>query len=388
MKWRIFLFSGLLFFTGAIFAAESLPDPSALLQTVQTKEATILTWLQLQKGALLAALVKSALAIVICVLLLYLRRKHRKSVRLADILLQPLLLFVTLALCFHFIHPVIQSLPGQSAAAVEMKLFYAGAVLIITWGVLGIITLLNRQVRRFAERNGSTLDDLTLDLAGNILKGTIIFLALLFIGQNIFQLNISALLAGAGVIGLAVALASRDTLSNFFGTIVIAGDSPFRIGDLIKTGAVEGIVEHVGARSSRIRSRDESLYTIPNSLLAADSVCLISRKGLIKYSTELGLIYQTTPEQMETAIRLLHEIADDFHGTDQPEYRPHVYFESFAPYSLNIHLIVWLKAENFTAAEALQNELNRTILQRFNAAGLEFAYPTQTLFMGKDLEKT
>ena len=388
MKWRIILFTGLLFFTGAIFAAESLPDPSALLQTVQAEENTILEWLQLQKGVLLAALLKSALAIVICVLLLYLRRKHRTSVRLADILLQPLLLFVTLALCFHFIHPVIQSLPGQSAAAVEMKLFYAGAALIITWGVLGIITLLNRQVRRFAERNGSTLDDLTLDLAGNILKGTIIFLALLFIGQNIFQLNISALLAGAGVIGLAVALASRDTLSNFFGTIVIAGDSPFRIGDLIKTGAVEGIVEHVGARSSRIRSRDESLYTIPNSLLAADSVCLISRKGLIKYSTELGLIYQTTPEQMETAIRLLHEIADDFHGTDQPAYSPHVYFESFAPYSLNIHLIVWLKAENFTAAEVLRDELNRTILQRFNAAGLEFAYPTQTLFMGKDLEKT
>lgn len=388
MKWWIFLFSGLLFFTGTVFAAESLPDPSALLQTVQAEENTILEWLQLQKGVLLAALLKSALAIVICVLLLYLRRKHRKSVRLADILLQPLLLFVTLALCFHFIHPVIQSLPGQSAAAVEMKLFYAGATLIITWGILGIITLLNRQVRRFAERNGSTLDDLTLDLADNILKGTIIFLALLFIGQNIFQLNISALLAGAGVIGLAVALASRDTLSNFFGTIVIAGDSPFRIGDLIKTGSVEGIVEHVGARSSRIRSRDESLYTIPNSLLAADAVCLISRKGLIKYSPELGLIYQTTPEQLEAAIRLLHEIADNFHGPDQPEYTPHIYFESFAPYSLNIHLIVWLKAETFTAAEALRDELNRTILQKFNAAGLEFAYPTQTLFMGKDPEKT
>ncbi|MBR4883953.1 MAG: mechanosensitive ion channel family protein [Lentisphaeria bacterium] len=387
MFWRLVLWISILFCSTALFA-EDLPDPSALLQAVQAKENTYSTWFLQQKGAIFAALIKSLLTVMIRVLLLYLRRKYRETVKLADILLQPLLLFITLALCFHFIHPVIQSLPGKSAAAVEMKLFYAGATLIITWAILGLITLLNRQIRRFAERNGNTLDDLTLDLTGNILKGTIIFLAMLFIGQNIFQLNISALLAGAGVIGLAVALASRDTLSNFFGTIVIAGDSPFRIGDLIKTGMVEGIVEHVGARSSRIRSRDESLYTIPNSLLAADAVCLISRKGLIKYSPELGLIYQTSPEQMEQAIRLLHEIADDFHGPDQPEYRPHIYFETFAPYSLNIHLIVWLKAENFAAAEALRDELNRAILQKFNAAGLEFAYPTQTLFPGKDPEKT
>lgn len=387
MRLRFFFIPVFLFAATALFA-ESLPDPETLLQTVQKEENTFSSWFRQQKEELPAAFLKTLLTVVICVLLLYLRRKYRETVRLADILLQPLVLFVTLALCFHFLHPVIQSLPGNSAATLEMKVFYAGTALIITWGLLGLITLLNRQIRRLAEKKGNTLDDLVLDLAGNILKGTIIFLALLFIGQNIFQLNISALLAGAGVIGLAVALASRDTLSNFFGTLVIAGDSPFRIGDLIKAGDVEGIVEHVGARSSRIRSRDESLYTIPNSLLTTNTVCLISRKGLIKYSLELGLVYQTSPQKLDMAIRLLHTIADDFHGADPPEYRPHVYFESFAPYSLNLHLIIWLKAESFVKAEALRGELNRMILLRFNAAGLSFAYPTQTLFPGKDPEKT
>ena len=387
MAWRIFFLFPVLF-TGTNLFAETLPAPEVLLQSVQTEENTLVLWFQAQKGAIILAGIKSLLAVTICILLLFLRRKYRESVRLADILVQPLVLFVTLALCFHFLHPVISSLPGNSAATLEMKVFYAGTALIITWGLLGLITLLNRQIRRLAEKKGNTLDDLTLDLAGNILKGTILFLALLFIGQNIFQLNISALLAGAGVIGLAVALASRDTLSNFFGTLVIAGDSPFRIGDLIKAGDVEGIVEHVGARSSRIRSRDESLYTIPNSLLATNAVCLISRKGLIKYSLELGLVYQTSPQKLDMAIRLLHTLADDFHGVDPPEYKPHIYFEAFAPYSLNLHLIIWLKAESFAKAEALKGELNRAILQRFNAAGLSFAYPTQTLFPGKDPEKT
>ncbi len=386
---RQIFFILLFLLTGSILFAETpLPAPEILLQTVQTKENTVFSWIHVQWEAICLSGIKSLLTIAICVLLLRLRRKFRKSVNLTDILVQPLLLFVTLALCFHFLHPVVRSLPGKSGTAFEMKLFYTGATCIITWGVLGLVTLLRRQISLFSRKNGNTLDELTLDLAGNILKGTIVFLALLFIGQNIFLLNISALLAGAGVIGLAVALASRDTLSNFFGTIVIAGDSPFRIGDLIKAGEVEGIVEHVGARSCRIRSRDESLYTIPNSLLAANTVCLISRKGLIKYSLELGLVYQTTPERLETAIRLLHSIADDFHGPDQPEHKPHIYFKEFAPYSLNLHLIVWLKAENFIKAEAFQDELNRMILRQFNAAGLEFAYPTQTLFCGKDPEKT
>lgn len=367
-------------FATATLAAEPLQDPEAVLQTVQKTEHIYLQWLTSHKTALISALTKCFLAIAICCLILYLRKKYRMSFRLADLFLQPLLLFLTLAFCFRFISPVIRTLPGN-AVALEMKLFYTGVTLIITWGIIGLIGQLNRKVRNFAEKKGSSLDDLTLELAGNLAKGTVLFLAILFIGQNIFQINISALLAGAGVIGLAVALASRDTLSNFFGTIVIAGDAPFRVGDLIRTGEIEGIVEHVGARSCRIRTEDESLYTIPNSMLAANAVCLISRKGLIKYTMELGLVYQTSPAQAERAIRILHEIADNFHGTDQPEYKPHIFFAAFAPYALNIRVIVWLKTDSFAQAEKLQDEINSSILLRFNEENLSFAYPTQTLIL-------
>ena len=166
-----FFFIPVFLFAATVLFAESLPDPETLLQTVQTEENTFSSWFRQQKEELLAAFLKTLLTVVICVLLLYLRRKYRESVRLADILVQPLLLFVTLALCFHFIHPVIQSLPGNSATTLEMKVFYAGTALIITWGLLGLITLLNRQIRRMCEKTGLHIKRLTRVAIGKITLG-------------------------------------------------------------------------------------------------------------------------------------------------------------------------------------------------------------------------
>ena len=218
-------------------------------------------------------------------------------------------------------------------------------------------------------------------MIGNTLKIAIAVTAGLFIGQNIFNLNITALLASAGIIGLAIALAAKDTVSNFFGTIVIIADCPYRIGDRIESGRINGIVTHIGMRSTRIMTADESVYTIPNSELTNTPLCNINRRGCIKHVMDLGLTYDTSPEQMEKALRILHEILDDFHGPDTPEQSPHIYFSGFGSYSLNIHVIVWLKTVSFAEEEKLLNELNLAILKRFNEAGLEFAYPTQTLFL-------
>ena len=96
---------------------------------------------------------------------------------------------------------------------------------------------------------------------------------------------------------------------------------------------------------------------------------------------ELGLTYDTSADQMEKALRILHDILDDFHGPDKPGQSPHIYFSGYGAYSLNIRVIVWLKTSSFPEEEKLLNELNMEILKRFNAAGLNFAYPTQTLYL-------
>ncbi len=243
---------------------------------------------------------------------------------------------------------------------------------------------LDRKLREFAGRKDNSLSDLTAGIFGSSLKIIIIITAALFIGQNIFGLNISALLASAGVIGLACALAAKDTISNFFGTLVILTDAPFKPGDRIECGNICGIVKNVGMRSSRIITDDESECTIPNSILTNAALFQRNRRGHLKRIIDLTLTYDTTAVQMDQAVKILHEIMDNFHGPDQKEFEPRIFFSGFGAYSLNIRAIIFFKTESFLLEEQLLHELNSKILHQFNAAGLEFAYPTQTLYCNRD----
>jgi len=295
-------------------------------------------------------------------------------------LVSPTILLAVLISCFLFSLPMLRTLP-VSWYELDLRLFYAALVFAAAWGIFRLISVLDQKIRRLAERDDNSLDKLTVSMIGNTLKIGIALTAILFVGQNIFNLNITALLASAGVIGLAIALAAKETVSNFFGTVVIIADCPFRIGDRIENGKINGIVTHIGMRSTRIMTPDESVYTIPNSMLTDSALCNINHRGVIKLVMDIGLTYDTSPEQMENALRILHEIMDNFHGPDRPGQAPHIYFSGFGAYSLNIHIILWLKTASFVEEEKLRNELNLSILKRFAAAGLNMAFPTQTLYL-------
>ena len=247
--------------------------------------------------------------------------------------------------------------------------------------MLRIVRVVDRRVRRLAEKRSNALDNLTAGIVGSVLKVAIVLTTCLFVGQNIFDINISARLASAGVIGLALALAAKDTVSNFFGTLVIVVDTPFRIGDRIECGSVCGIVQSVGMRSSRIVTDDGTRCTVPNSTLTNAAVFQRNRRGHLKRVIDLALTYETTPEEMEQAVKILHKIMDDFHGRDMAEFRPRIFFSSFGAWSLDLRCIIFFKTESFEEEEALLSELNFAILREFDAAGLQFAYPTRTVYM-------
>jgi len=298
-------------------------------------------------------------------------------------LVRPLILLLTLVSCFFFFQPLLKSMPRRWYEW-DMRFFYAAVVLVMLWGVLRLISVLDGRIRVFARRNDNSLDDLTIGMLGATLKIAIAATALMFICQNIFDLNITALLAGAGVVGLAVALAAKDTVSNFFGTLVIVADSPFRLGDRISAGGVDGIVVHVGMRSSKIATDDESLCTVPNSVLANALVRKSNRRGYLKHVLDIGLSYDTTAEQMKRAMDILHEIMDDFHGPDDREHAPHVFFSGFSDSALTIRAIIWLKCDSFADEEPLLTELHLEVLKRFAEAGLDIAYPTSTVYLAGD----
>lgn len=374
--------------------SQNLISPEEIVQRIDTDAKKTKTWFSRERDNIFHFLIGSALSIFAGAVLAwglhriatgYIRKKDRQECmplpwEILEVISSPLILLGVVLCSFLFFIPLLKSLP-KNLHEIDMRCFYATFTLIIAWSIFRIVSVMDKKIRKIADAGNNTIDHLTMSMIGNTMKIAIAVTAILFIGQNIFHLDITALLAGAGVIGLAVALAAKDTVSNFFGTIVIIADAPFRLGDRIRVGEINGIVTHVGMRSSKIMTENESLYTIPNSLLTNASVCNVNQKGRIKHVTDIGLTYATTPEQMEQAMKILHEITDNFHGPDAAGFCPHIYFSEFADSSMNIHLIMWFKTNSFKEEELLRNELNMTILRRLNEAGLEMAYPTQTIYL-------
>ena len=280
----------------------------------------------------------------------------------------------------------LQKLAAAVSTGTAWLLFKLGGIAATVLAVWLIFRLLGVASRRIAEyqTGDRSMNVLLAGLLSKIAKTVIVLLAFFFIGQNILGINITALLAGAGVAGLAVALAAQDTLANFFGSIMILMDKPFTVGDFIRFGAVTGTVESVGFRSTRVRGLDGALFQVPNRQVTDAALENISRRPDIRYNFELGLVYQTTAEQMEQAIALLREIISTNPGIDTEKRPPLINFTDFKDWSLNISVVVWFHTCNFAEAQGWKSMLNLEILRRFNAAGLSFAYPTSTQFLASD----
>ena len=188
--------------------------------------------------------------------------------------------------------------------------------------------------------------------------------------------DVKALVAGLGLGGLALALAAKDTVTNIFGGITIFFDKPFRIGDRVRVSGYDGYIIAVGLRSFRLSTIEGTEVVIPSAVIIDNVVENVSREPSRRVMIELGLTYDTTPDQMRRAMEILQEIANQ---NPNVEKNVTTYFQTFADFSMNICFIYFiLKGKDVFET---QNEVNLEILTRFNAEGLNFAYPTQSLFV-------
>ena len=262
------------------------------------------------------------------------------------------------------------------------KLFYSLFVLVFVWGVFRVVGAFER---RFAARHegkpDSGMKQLVADLIRRAVKTVVWFIALIFLIQNVFHFNVTALITGAGVAGLAIAFAAQNTIANIFGALSIVSDEVFRIGDFIDVGGKRGTVEAVGFRSTKLRSLDGTLWVLPNRVVAESAIENISQRRNIKFPFTLSLVYSTTKEQMQQALDILKEIFEAFPGFDQQKAPAKFSFTAFNSSSLDIGVIVWFNTKNFMEAQKMKEELNLQILERFNAAGLSFAYPSMTNYI-------
>ncbi len=241
---------------------------------------------------------------------------------------------------------------------------------------LQIVQVIIHTYSKYTEKTENKLDDQLVPILNSFLRGIVITLGV-FKLLIIFGVNVTTLIAGATIGGLAFALASQDTVKNLIGTIMIFIDKPFRIEDWIETGEVVGTVEKVGFRSTQIRAADTSIYQIPNSKL---SEIVINNKGLRlyrRYNTNLGLRYDTPPELIEAFIDGIKKII-----TAHPETRSDSYnveLVGLGDFSLQIMVNMYFKSLAWDSEQSSKHKLNIAILKLAKELGVGFAFPTKTI---------
>ncbi|MBL6645369.1 MAG: mechanosensitive ion channel family protein [Flavobacteriales bacterium] len=253
-----------------------------------------------------------------------------------------------------------------------MKVAYA---LNITWGIARLVdaVILNFFVPFTLKKESAMMDQFGPILRKGLRSGIWVFG--LIMALNNAGYDVGALIAGVGIGGLALAMAAKDFVSNMFGGITVFVDQPFKVGDRIQISGYDGTIEEIGLRSTRLRTLAGRLVIIPNFKFTDSFLENVAVEPSRKVSLTLGLTYDTTPEQVEAAIGILKAIVAERQDTLEAD--PTIWFDSFGDFSLNVKMVYYIKKAGHWAYSP--SEVNLEILKRFNAAGLDFAFPTQTL---------
>ncbi len=253
----------------------------------------------------------------------------------------------------------------------------------ILWFIYRLVAVIDARIRRWAAATESTIDDMLAPLVGKTLRVFIILIGGLIIVQNLTGVKIGPLLASLGIGGLAVALAARDSIANFFGTLTILFDKPFQVGERIVINNHDGVVESVGFRSCRIRTLNGHLVTIPNEKIVSSGLENIARRPHIRWLTNIGITYDTPPEKAEKAVQIIREILDNHEGMKE-DFPPRVFFNGFNDWSLNILVIAWYHPPDYWVYQAWLQRTCVEIMRRFRDEGIDFAFPTKTVYLAND----
>ncbi len=244
------------------------------------------------------------------------------------------------------------------------------------WTIYRLVDLVAAALEERARGTGSKFDDLLVPLVRKALKIVTIAFGLVFIAEAL-QLPVHSVLAGLGIGGLAIALAAQDAVKNIFGSVLVIMDQPFSVGDYVKVGSLEGSVEELGFRSTRIRTPQNSLVTLPNSNLITNSVDNMGMRRYRRWKTTLGLTYDTPPEKIEVFCEGVRELIRQNPHTRKEGF--YVHFREFSSSSLDVLLQLFFDVPDWSTELEARQQLGLDILRLAAEQGVEFAFPTQTI---------
>jgi MscS family membrane protein len=212
--------------------------------------------------------------------------------------------------------------------------------------------------------------------------GVLGVIAIIVYVTNELGVPLYGIVAGLGVGGLAIALAVRPTLENVISGLILFTDKPVRIGDFCRFGDETGTIEEIGLRSTRIRRIDDTLVSVPNADFVQRELHNYARRRARLYQTTLGLRYETTPEQLRYVLARLREMLDG-HPKVSPD-KLHVRFDGFGAHSLDIAIFAFIRTRDWLNYRAIREDINLRIMDIVNEAGTGFAFPSQTIYLGRD----
>lgn len=257
----------------------------------------------------------------------------------------------------------------------------------IIWFAFRLVDVIEHMLLKISRRADSLLDVQLVPIIRKSLRIFIVIVGSLYIVSEVFGGKIGTILAGMGIGGLAFALAAKDMLANFFGSVTILFDKPFRLGDRIKIGSNEGIVEDIGFRSTRIRLLSGHCVSIPNQNMTNDAVENVSSRPFIRRDFTVGVEYCTTPEKLRRAVEILREMLDARAKNFPADLPGKVFFKELASASLDIAVTYWYTPAEWYDYLSFNHDFNMELFERFNKEGISFAFPTQTLYLRKDSQE-
>lgn len=272
--------------------------------------------------------------------------------------------------------------PPETLERVISLLLQTVGTLIVAWLLWKSINVGVRAMEIRAEETESQMDDQLVPVVRRVLR----FFVFIVVGVAVIQqwgYDVTSLIAGLGIGGLAVALAAQNMLSNWFGSLMIFTDRPFQVGDAVKGTFGEGVIEEVGLRSTKVRTYEKTLITVPNSNISSTSVENFSARPVRRIRTELGLEYGTTEEQMREIIDQVGQLFAD-HEQVEPETWV-VYFTEFGESGLIVLCQCYALSTDYREWSALRQELYLKIIGVVHDAGSDFAFPSRSLYFQERL---
>ncbi len=279
-------------------------------------------------------------------------------------------ILVGLHLFFLLIFKETHTIKNMLNTLVIFDIFWA--ILSVTEALRGVIHLTTAKFN----------PDLAKEIGDFILKIVKILIGAVGLGAmlQVWGINVTALVASLGLGGLAFALAAKDTASNMFGSFALLADKSIRIGEWISVDGVEGTVEEIGMRTTKIRSFQKSLITVPNQILANHPIENFSRRGIRRIKMHIGLTYSTSGEQMNTIVQEIKSMLQAHQDISQKDTLL-VNFESFGDSALNIFIYTFTATANWEQYLNIREDIHLKIMKIVENNGSSFAFPSQSIYV-------